>query len=92
MTQVPNQPAYVPKVLKIYAEFEIILDAPKTMTLGIFDSVGNMAQPVFENQEFPKRGHRFNVEFEATDVPAGKYYIRLKEGGKILQEKMVKVE
>ena len=90
--QVPNEPAYVPKVLKIYAQFEIILQAPKTMTLGIFDQEGNMAQPVFENKEFGISGHRFDVEFEASNVPAGKYYIRLKEGETVLQEKMVVVE
>lgn len=90
--QNPNSPAYDPKVLRIYAEFEVRLDAPKTLTLGVFDSTGAMAQPVFENQEFGPRGHRFNVEFEAENVPVGKYYIRLKEGEVVLQEKMVKVE
>lgn len=90
--QVSDAPAYVPKILKIFAEFEIRLEAPKTLTLGIFDQEGNMAQEVFTNKEFGKMGHRFNVEFEAENVPAGKYYIRLKEGDAVLQEKMVKVE
>lgn len=90
--QNPGSPAYDPKVLKIFAQFEIRTDAPKTLTLGVFDSTGAMAQPVFENQPFPARGHRFEVEFEAENVPAGRYYIRLKEGDAILQEKMVKVE
>ena len=43
-------------------------------------------------REFEAKGHRFGVEFEAEDVAAGKYYIRLKEGDAVLQEKMVKVE
>ncbi len=90
--QTPNAPAYVPKVLKIYAQFEIRLDAPKVLTLGIYDQDGNMAQPVFENKQFGQQGHRFDVEFEAENVPAGKYYIRLKEGDAVLQEKMVNVE
>ncbi len=90
--QVAGAPAFTPKVLKIVAEFEIRLDAPKTFTLGIFDEQGNMAQEVFVNKEFGKMGHRFSVEFEAENVPAGKYYIRLKEGEAVLQEKMVKVE
>lgn len=90
--QNPNSPAYDPKILKIFAEFEVRLQAPKTLTLGVYDSAGNMAQPVFENQNFGATGHRFNVEFEAENVPTGRYYIRLKEGDAVLQEKMVKVE
>jgi hypothetical protein len=88
----PAEPAYVPKPLKIIANFEILLDAPKTLTLGVFDSSGKMIQPVFENQSFSHAGHRFGVEFESADVPAGYYYIRLKEGDEILKEKMVKVD
>jgi hypothetical protein len=88
---VPHQPAYIPKTLKIISEFEIKLDAPKTMTLGVFDEFGNMIQPVFEDQTFPARGHRFGVEFEAENVLPGKYFIRLKEGTTVIEEKMVEV-
>jgi hypothetical protein len=88
----PAQPAYIPKPLMIIANFEILLDSPKTLTLGVFDSSGKMIQPVFENQFFPHAGHRFGVEFESADVPAGYYYIRLKEGEKILKEKKVLVD
>jgi hypothetical protein len=88
----PSKPAYIPKQLKIIADFEILLDAPNTLTLGVFDSSGKVIQPVFENQSFPRAGHRFGVEFESTDVPAGKYFILLKEADKILQQKMVRVD
>ena len=90
-TQVPDEPAYVPKTMKIIANFEIILDYPKILTLGIYNDSGKMVQKVFENQDFGKSGHRFGVEFEAEGALQGKYYIRLKEGEKILQEKMFKV-
>lgn len=91
--QTPGAPAYSGKTLKIIAQFEVKLDAPKTLTLGIYDKDGNMAQPVFENKQFPgKTGHRFDVEFEAENVPEGNYYIRLKEGEQVLQEKVVKVD
>ncbi|MCD6012816.1 MAG: hypothetical protein K0Q79_2678 [Flavipsychrobacter sp.] len=90
--QNPGSPAYNPKMLKIIAQFEIRTESPKTLTLGVYDSAGTMIQPVFENQPFPARGHRFEVEFEAENVQAGRYYIRLKEGDAMLQEKMVKVE
>lgn len=90
--QTPGAPAFVPKALKIVAEFEVRLETPKTMTLGIYDGEGKMIQKVFENQQFEALGHRFGVEFESSNVQAGNYYIRLKEGDVVLQEKMVKVE
>ena len=92
ISQVSGAPAYVPKVLKIIANFEVSLETPKIMTLGIYNDKGDMIKKVFENQEFAALGHRFGVEFESSDVPAGKYYIRLKEGDAIIQEKMVKVD
>ncbi len=90
--EVPDQPAYVPKPLKIIANFEILLDTPKTLTLGVYDEQGKMIQPVFENQEFKRAGHRFGVEFESADVPSGNYHIMLKEGANILQKKTVHVD
>lgn len=85
-------PVFRPKNLKIIAQFEEKLDAPKKLTLGVFDGEGKMIQPVFENRVFGKAGHRFSVSFEATNVSAGTYYIRLKEGETVLQEKKVNVE
>ena len=90
--EIPDEPAYVPKALKIIANFEILLSEPKVLTLGVFDSAGKMIQPVFEAQSFPRAGHRFGVEFESADVAAGNYFILLKEGDKILQEKKVLVD
>ncbi len=89
---IPDAPAYVPKTLKIIADFELRLEAPKVLTLGVFDASGKMIQSVFENQEFGALGHRFEVEFESADVQSGNYYIRLKEGEKIIKEQVVKVE
>jgi len=90
--EMPSAAAYVPKTLKIIANFEIILESPKVLSLGVYDSAGKMIQPVFENQSFQRSGHRFGVEFESADVSAGNYYIWLKEGDKVLQQKMVKVD
>ncbi len=89
---IPDAPAYVPKTLKIIADFELRLEAPKVLTLGVFDASGKMIQSVFENQEFGALGHRFEVEFESADVQAGNYYIRLKEGEKVIKEQVVKVD
>ena len=88
----PGQPVLQPKNLKIYAQFEEKLDAPKTLSLGVYDGSGKLIQPVFENKVFGRTGHRWRVEFEAGDVEAGKYFIRLKEGETVLKEKMVEVD
>lgn len=81
-----------PKALKIYAEFEVLLESPKTLTLGVFNDKGEMIQKVFEDQQFGRAGHVFGVDFEAADVPAGSYYIRLKEGDAVMKEKVVRID
>jgi hypothetical protein len=81
-----------PKALKIYAEFEVLLESPKTLTLGVFNDKGEMIQKVFEDQQFGKAGHVFGVDFEAADVASGSYYIRLKEGDVVMKEKVVRID
>lgn len=88
---IAGQPVHNSKTLKIFATIEQELKEPKKLTLGIYNEQGEMIQPVFENRHFGVMGHRFKVEFKAENAPEGKYYIRLKEGEKILHEKMVEV-
>jgi len=93
--QIPDAPAYVPKTMKILANYEIILDSVKTLTLAVYNDSGKMVQEVFQNQQFgkpdKKTGHRFGVEFEAEGALQGYYYIRLKEGEVVMKETKVKV-
>lgn len=89
---VAGQTVHNPKTLKIYATFEEKLEAAKKLTLGVYNEQGTMIQPVFENRNFGPAGHRFKVEFEAKNAPAGKYYIRLKEGDAVLRETVVEVK
>ncbi len=92
VNEAAGQPVYSPKALKIYAKFEQILEEPAKLTLGVFDQQGKMIQEVFSNRTFGKAGHRFTVQFESSNVPAGNYYIRLKQGETTLQETKVLVE
>jgi hypothetical protein len=88
-----GEPVFTGKPLKIYAQFETILEQPKKLSLGIYDATGKLIQGVFENRMFAGgKGHRNRVEFEAAAVPAGAYFIRLKEGETVLEEKKVIVE
>jgi len=88
----PDAPVFNPKVLTILASFEEQLEAPKKLTLGVYNASGSMIQPVFEDRLFGKGGHRFQVSFEAKGVQPGPYFIRLKAGDTLLQEKQVMVE
>lgn len=85
-------PVYQPKTLKIIASFEEVLQSPKTLTLGVYNSEGEMIQEVFSNRTFGKGGHRFRIEFDAYNVQAGNYFVRLSEGSNVVQEKMVEVK
>ncbi len=87
-----GQPVVQPKPLRIVAGFEQLLDAPKKLTLGVYDEKGAMIQKVFADQMFGRAGHRFRVEFQSANVAAGKYFIRLKEGETVLQETAVRVQ
>ena len=91
LSTTPGTAVYSPKPLSIHAKFEQLLDAPKTLTLGVFDGEGKLVQEVFTNKQFGRAGHRFTVTFNSSDAPAGKYYIRLKEGETVLEERMVEV-
>jgi hypothetical protein len=91
-SQEAGAPVYTPKTLKIFAQFEHVLAAPEKLTLGVFKEDGSMLKRVFENRNFGKGAHRHRVEFEATGVEAGNYYIRLMSGQTVLQEKKVLVQ
>lgn len=88
----PALPAYNPKPLKMMAKFEYIAETDQVLTLGVYNEDGNTIESVFDNKPFGKGGHRFTVEFDAADVPVGKYYIRLLSEGRVLKEEVVKVE
>ena len=87
-----GQPVYSPKVLRIVAQFEEQFSEPHTLSLGVYNDQGSLIQSVFKDRFFGKTGHRFKVDFEAGNVPAGKYYIRLTEGDAVLQQKEGDVE
>lgn len=93
MNTAAGQPVWDPKPLHIYAQFELKLEEPKKLTLGVYNSADSLIQGVFENRMFPgKKGHRFKVDFSAIDVPPGNYAIRLKDENGVIEEKVVKVE
>ncbi len=92
VNEVPGAPAFVPKVLKMFAKFEWVLDSSKFMSLGVFNEAGEEIRKIEKTTEYRKGGHRITVQFEATNVKAGNYYIRLMEGAAVHKELLVKVD
>jgi len=90
-TTTPGAPVVAPRPLKIVAQFEQLLEAPKKLTLGVYDAAGKTVQGVFADRTFGKGGHRFRVEFQSANVAAGRYFVRLLEGTAVLQETAVEV-
>jgi hypothetical protein len=88
----PGQPLQERKALKIMADFNVPLEAPAVLTLGVYNSKGDMIQKVFERQEFRRAIHNFTVEFGLEDAPPGKYYIRLTDDSRTIKEQMVEVK
>jgi hypothetical protein len=87
-----NGPVVQPKSLKMLANFDWKLEAPKVLTLGIYNRAGRMVQPVVEHKEFGRGGHRVRVQFEAEGVETGTYYIRLMDNTTVMKELAVKVD
>jgi hypothetical protein len=92
VTDQPGERPYLSKTLKIVAHFEQKLEAAAVLSLAIFDQEGKVIQSVFDNKQFGRGGHRFKVEFEASGVTTGDYFIKLKSGEQMLQEKKVTVD
>jgi hypothetical protein len=79
-------------VLKIVAKLEWKLQEPRTLTLGVFNEQGKEVQSVFKAQQLARGGYKMQVEFEAENAPAGRYYLRLKDGEQVMKEIMVVVD
>jgi len=92
LIETPEAIPYNPRPLKMLANFEYISTSDQVLTLGVYNEDGSTAELVFEDKRFERGGHRFRVEFEAADVPAGNYYIRLTSYGKVLKEQKVKID
>jgi len=63
----------------MYAVLQWQLATPAQLNIGIYNEAGTLIQPVITAREYAKGGYKMTVEFEAADVSAGNYYIRLKE-------------
>jgi hypothetical protein len=87
-----GQPVFQKRVLKIVAKFDWALPESRKLTMGIFNEQGKEVQSVFKDQQMAEGGYKMQVEFEAEGAPAGKYYMRLKDGERVMKEVRVVVD
>ena len=92
LNTVAGQPVFEKRVLKIVANLEWRLEEPKALTLGIFNSTGDLVQGIFEEKQMTKGIFKMQVQFEAEGAPRGKYYMRLKDGDVLMKEITVVVD
>jgi len=87
-----GQPVFDNKLLKIISKLEWKLDSPKALTMGIYNERGDLVQHIFKEKELTPGLFKMQVEFEAENAPAGKYFLRLKDGETVMKELMVEVD
>jgi hypothetical protein len=92
LSTVAGQPVFEKRLLKIVANLEWRLEQPKALTLGIFNSTGDLVQGIFEEKKMTPGIFKMQVQFEAEGAPPGKYYMRLKDGDALMKEIMVVVD
>ena len=89
---VAGQPVFHKRVLKIIANIEWKLEAPKSLTLCIYNQEGSLVQGVFEDKAMAKGSYKMQVQFEADGAPPGNYFMRLKDGNMLMKEIKVTVD
>ena len=89
---VPGQPAYSSKTLKLVIPFEFLLKASSIISVEVYDGKGFMMEQLIERKRFERGHHKFNVTFDSEPYGPGKYYVRLVDPEKVLEEKKVVAE
>ena len=90
--ETPAQPAYTAKTEKIYIPFDISLSTSKVLSIGIFSPKGQWIKSIFERKLFEPGKHNLMAELDPSGFEAGKYFVRLMDPEKTLQQKEIKVE
>ena len=88
----PGQSAYTSKTLKLVIPFEFLLKASSIISVEVYDGKGFMMEQLIERKRFERGHHKFNVTFDSEPYGPGKYYVRLVDPEKVLQEKKVVAE
>ncbi len=76
------------KPLKIVTDFRYTLDEDGIVTFAIYNESGDVIQSILENHQEKAGMHLLKIQFEAKDLPDGKYFVRVLNEGKLIEEKI----
>ncbi len=92
MDTTAGQPVFRKRMLKIVANMEWKLEVPAPVSLGIYNQTGDLVQGVLADEQMKQGGYKMMVQFEAEGAPPGNYFMRLREGEKLMKELKVTVD
>lgn len=87
-----GEPVFQKRRLEIVSQFELRLEAPKVLSMGVYNAAGKEVQAAFKAQQMKVGTYRLMVRFEAEGAAPGAYFLRVTEGAAVLREQRVVVE
>ncbi len=89
---IAGEPVLERRLLRIYDVLEWKITSTQELSIGIYNDQNRLVQSVIYKKEFERGNYKLTVTFEAKDLPAGAYYIRLKNRVRMMKEQRVVVE
>ncbi len=90
--ETPGTTAYSSKTTGIIAQFTVKLTTSTILTVGVYDINNRYIENLIDRKMFSAGAQTLNVRFDPEPYGAGKYYLRLMNPEKTLQEKKVEVQ
>ena len=87
-----GQPVTEKRKLEIIAQFEIRLEQPKMLSMGVYNAAGQEVQVAFRPRQMQAGGYKLMVRFEAGGAAPGAYFLRVMDGATVFREQRVMVE
>lgn len=87
-----GMPVFQKRKLEIISNFELRLEQPKMLSMGVYNSAGKEVQVAFKGQQMRPGTYKLTVRFEAEGAAPGAYFLRVTEGAAVLREQQVVVE
>jgi hypothetical protein len=90
--QANHEPGYSERIpVNVYADWSFTLTAAEKVTLGVYDSSGNLINMFFDKQSFSAGKYSFNFHFKGNGLDSGTYYCRMYRlnGGVLVERSFV---
>ncbi len=89
--ETPAQPAYQPKIVKLYVPLDFTVPADTVVSVGIYDKKGKLLNNVIERKKLQAGKQSLMPEINAERLERGKYFIRVTDPGRTIAEKEVEI-